>query len=385
MRHQSTKRVVIAVNSAWNIFNFRSGLIKALLAAGYEVIAVAPADGYEHQVSALGCRYVALPMQSQGLNPLKDAILFFRFLRLLQIEKPIAYLGYTVKPNIYGSLAAHALSIPVINNIAGLGAVFIRQNWLTVLVRRLYALALARSAKVFFQNDDDRQLFTAMALVKPEATDLVPGSGIDLNAFAPAILPSRQQPVRFLLIARMLWDKGIREFVDATRLLKQQGVALEASLLGFVGVENPAAIPLMDIQAWHEGGLVEYLGSTDDVRAHIAEAHCIVLPSYREGVPRTLLEGAAMSRPLIATDVAGCRDVVEHGVNGYLCAPRSAEALASAMLAFIRLSPQERKAMGEASRLKIEADFNEVIVFRKYLSVLSAISDGLARPEHGPL
>jgi glycosyltransferase involved in cell wall biosynthesis len=207
---------------------------------GYDVVAVAPPDEYASRLAGLGCRYVALPMDNQGTHPGRDLFLFYRFWRLLRREQPAVFLGYTVKPNVYGSLAAHALGIPVVNNIAGLGAVFIKDSWLNRLVRALYWLALSRSVKVLFQNEDDRSLFVQGGLVREKMTDRVSGSGVDLKKFAFTPIPAAQHSttpasrsmeycgqgaaftpvkIRFLLIARMLWDKGVREYVEAARHL----------------------------------------------------------------------------------------------------------------------------------------------------------------------
>lgn len=361
------KKIVIALNTAWNLVNFRTGLIRALLAEGYEVVAVAPYDEYVFKLSTLGCRYVALPMDNTGTNPGRDALLLWRFYRLLKAERPSLYLGYTVKPNIYGSMAAHALSIPVVNNIAGLGAVFIRGGWLRGLVRCFYRLALARSARVFFQNDDDRHLFVKDGLVKPGVADSVPGSGVDLTHFSLRPLPD-QKVLRFLLVGRILWDKGVGEYVEAARLLKGRGFEVECCLLGFLDVQNPAAITKAQMEAWVSEGVVRYLGSSDDVAKEIEMSTCVVLPSYREGTPRTLLEAAAMGRPIVTTDAVGCRDVVEHGVNGYLCKPRDAMDLAEKMAAVAMLPFADREAMGRRGRVKMEQEFDERLVIDKYLN-----------------
>lgn len=371
-----TPKVMISLNTAWNLVNFRAGLIRSLVAAGYEVVAVAPPDKYSPRLRALGCRFVPLPMDNKGTHPGRDMLLFWRFLRLMRKEKPQVYLGYTVKPNIYGSLAAHALKIPVINNIAGLGAVFIQEGWLTRLVRLLYRMALSRSVKVFFQNDDDRALFVSGRLVSEAITDRLPGSGIDLVQFVPMPLPSKA-PVRYLLIARMLWDKGVGEFVEAARILKKQGLQADFCLLGFLEVQNPAAISRDQMNEWVNEGIVRYLGVSDDVREEIAQADCVVLPSYLEGTPRALLEAAAMARPIVTTNAVGCREVVDDGVNGYLCKPRDATDLAAKMAKIFSLSPSEREAMGLRGREKVERDFDEKIVIRKYLEAIEARTGGL--------
>ncbi|MEY4766847.1 MAG: hypothetical protein RI907_3520 [Pseudomonadota bacterium] len=371
------QKVLICINAAWNIANFRAGLIRGLQEAGYEVIALAPPDEAVARVEAM-CRFVPLHMDKQGTRPDRDLALLWRIRGILRRERPAVYLGYTVKPNVYGSLAAHSLGIPVVNNIAGLGAVFIQDGWLVRLVRKLYTLALRRSSTVFFQNDDDRQLFLSHGMVKPGATRLLPGSGIDLSRFAPAPWPEGLggRPVRFLLVARMLWDKGVGEFVEAARHLRAQGLPVQCVLLGFVDVENPAAISRAQVEAWVQEGVVEYLGSTDDVRPHLAQADCVVLPSYREGTPRTLLEAAAMARPLITTNAVGCKEVVDDGVNGYLCEVRSADSLAQAMQRFMALSVEQRQAMGLRGRDKMARQFDERLVVQAYIDAIRQATTG---------
>ena len=369
-------KVLICLNLAWNLVNFRSGLIRALVDAGYEVVAVAPRDGYEPRLAALGCRYVELPMDNRGTHPGRDLLLLLRFVRLFWRERPDVYLGYTVKPNVYGSLAARWLGIPVINNIAGLGAVFIQGGRLAQVVRWLYRQALKASRKVFFQNDDDRQLFIAGGLVRAEVADLLPGSGIDLARFAVA--PPRPDTgdgkFRFLLVARMLRDKGVVEFVEAAALLKLRWPQAEFCLLGFVDAQNPTAISRAQMDAWVAQGHVLYLGVSDDVRVEIAGADCVALPSYREGTPRTLLEAAAMGRPLVATDVPGCREVVEDGVNGLLCKPFDAQDLADKMESMLQMRPEQRAEMGRLGRDKMERAFDEQLVIKKYLHEIELIN-----------
>lgn len=369
-------KIVICLNTAWNLANFRAGLIRAMVAEGYEVVAVAPDDKYAASLGSLGCRFVPMPMDNQGTHPGRDALLLLRLFQLLRAERPDVYLGYTVKPNVYGSLAAHFLGIPVINNIAGLGAVFGKTGLLVNVVRALYRAALGRSVKVFFQNNDDRKLFIAGELVRPEVTDLLPGSGVDLSKFTA--LPRRTlghetHKFRFLLIARMLWDKGVGEYVQAAKQIHQRWPQVECCLLGFLDVQNPGAITQSQMDDLVAQGVV-YLGVSDDVRAEIAEADCIVLPSYyREGTPRTLLEAAAMARPIITTDAVGCREVVDDGVNGYLCKVRDAGDLAEKMEKMLSLSSEQRSEMGLRGRAKMEAEFDEQIVIGKYLAAIEAI------------
>src|SRR3569623_1573305 len=278
-------KVMIALNAAWNLVNFRTGLIRALVADGHEVVAVAPPDEYVLQLNEPGCRYVPLHMDNKGTHPGRDLLLLWRFYRLLRRERPAVLLSYTIKPNIYGSLAAHALGIPVINNISGLGAAFMRQTWLTRVVRGLYKLALGRSARVFFQYEDDRALFVSGGLVAAKVTDRIPGSGINLQRFstmaaktvAADLSPAGERGpagrIRFLLVARMLWDKGVGEYVEAARQIRRLHPEAEVGLLGFLDVQNPAAIPRRQMQDWVDEGVVKYLGETDEDRLYFVGAY----------------------------------------------------------------------------------------------------------------
>ena len=368
------KKIVISVNTAWNVCNFRSGLVRALTRHGYEVMVMARNDEYTPQLSALGCRTKLLSMDNNGTSPGRDLALLVKYRRVLQSVRPLAYLGYTIKPNVYGSIAANGLAIPVINNIAGLGATFINSSMLTLLVKRLYQYSLRNSSRIFFQNADDRNMFLQAGLGREQVMDVLPGSGIDLQHFQPAPLPALQRPpFRFLLVARMLKDKGIEEYVAAAELVRRHGGDVEFQLLGAVDANNPNAIPLERILGWQQRGLVRYLGRTDDVRPYLADADCVVLPSYREGVPHCLLEAAAMARPIIATDVAGCRDAVDDEHTGLLCKVKDAGDLARKMIEMTALTPSRRAWMGARGRSKMAAQFDENIVINKYLGAIEQI------------
>lgn len=370
-----TKRtIIIAANAAWNLANFRSGLIRAMLAEGYDVVSAAPSDPIaEQNLSSLGCRFAPVPIDSKGLSPLRDWLTFLTFRRLIRSERPFAFLGLTVKPNVYGSLAARLEGVPAINNISGLGTAFIRRSWLTGVVRRLYRLGLARSDTVFFQNKTDRDQFVSEKLVDPARTQLLPGSGIDLDRFRPAP-PPRNQATFFLMVARMVRDKGVLEYLHAAEKLRAADPDLRFRIAGFLDVENRTAITRAELMHWVERGIVDYLGPSDDIRPLMAAADCVVLPSYREGTSRVLLEAAALARPIVTTDVPGCREVVDDGVNGFLCEARDADSLASAMRRFAGLSADARAAMGAAGRRKVERDFDEAIVIRAYLDRLAALA-----------
>ncbi len=369
-----SKKILINTNTAWNLLNFRAGLIDELIRLEYEVVAVAPRDEYVSKLELLGCRFVNLEMDNKGTNPVRDMFLLWRYWRLLRIEKPDLCLFYTVKPNVYGSLASTLRGVPFINNVSGLGAVFIEGGWLKWIVSTLYKFAFKKSLKVFFQNKDDLALFLNNELISRQPTDVLPGSGVDLNRFSPfqiSVGITLSSTFAFLLIARMLKDKGVVEFVNAARMLKESGIDAEFWLLGFLDVQNPAAISTEQMKIWTDQGFVKYLGPSDDVRDYIAQASCIVLPSYREGTPRTLLEAAAMAKPIITTNAVGCKEVVEHGENGLLCEVKNEFDLASKMKEMLMLSDEDRRLMGEKGRLKMEREFDEKIVIKKYLHTIT--------------
>jgi glycosyltransferase involved in cell wall biosynthesis len=366
------KKILISINAAWNIVNFRRGLIAGLREAGYEVIALAPPDAYADRVRALGVEFVPLAMDRKGVSPARDLLLLIHYYRALRRIRPDIFLGFTAKPNIYGSSAARWLGIATINNVSGLGTAFIRGGLLQAILTWLYRIAFRGSATIFFQNDDDLALFEARGIVRPGQARLLPGSGVDLDRFNPVspIEDRAGRPFTFLLVARLLWDKGVGEYVEAARLVRQTYPDARFQLLGFLDVANRTAVPRSAVEGWAAEGLIDYLGESDDVRPFLAAADCVVLPSYREGLPRSLLEAAAMAKPLIAADVPGCRQVVAHEVNGYLCAVRDPASLAQAMLRMIALPEQDRCRLGAAGRAMVESDYDERIAVRLYLDAI---------------
>ncbi|MBZ9852899.1 glycosyltransferase family 4 protein [Mesorhizobium sp. CA13] len=369
------RKIVISINTSWNVVNFRKGLIEALQGQGYEIVVAAPRDEYSRLIPPMGCRYVEIEMDNSGTSPFRDMVLLWRYWRLLRRERPLAFVGFTIKPNVFGSLAANLNGIPVINNVSGLGTVFVRGGLLQKIAKVLYRLALARSKMVFFQNDDDRMLFLDERLVRKEQTALLPGSGVDLVRFSPAPRQSQSSgAIVFLLVARLLWDKGVGEFVEAARQMRRNMPGARFQLLGFLDVENRTAVSRVQVERWAGEGLVEYLGTTDDVRPFLGAADCVVLPSYREGTPRSLLEAAAMGKPLIASDVPGCREVVDHGVNGLLCKVKDAGDLASKMLEFAMMDAASRDKMGTESRKKVERQFSERIVIERYMAQIGKLN-----------
>ena len=352
--------------------NFRAGLISALNNAGYDVVALSPRDKYTEAVEALGCRFVELPMNPTGTSVFSNLRLLLQFILTLRRERPDFFLTFTIKPNILGSMAARILKIRYINNITGLGKVFAKRTLLMRLAIFLYSFALSKSSCVFFQNPDDCSLFAELGILKGQPTDVLPGSGVNLDHFK-CRTPDTRNPANntagvtsFIFVSRMLRDKGVLEFCEAARILRGAGTATEFKLLGPVA-EDPEWVPLAVIKEWHDKGVVSYLGEADDVRTFVLDSDCVVLPTfYREGVPRALIEAAAMARPLIATNVAGCREIVRDKENGFLVAPLNTQDLADKMLKFAALAPDLKIKMGNRSREIAEGKFSEKVVIEKY-------------------
>ena len=374
-RGGAAMHVLITVNASWNVWNFRRPVLSALLDQGCRVTVLAPEDQFRSEIEQFGCRFIPLAMDQKGLNPIRDLALLSRFKSIFARERPDVILSYTIKNNIYGALAARALGISFIPNITGLGTAFLSGGVLQSVAEVLYRAAFSSLPVVFFQNEDDRDLFLKRRLVKPDRARLLPGSGIDLNHFDRSAYPAADSPTTFLLVARMLRDKGILEYVEAARIVKSRFPETRFQLLGAADAQNRSAFSLDQAHSWQQSHGVEYLGTAPDVRQHIGNAHCVVLPSYREGAPRTLMEAAAMARPLIASDVPGCRALVDSGETGLLCTARDARSLANTCLGFMALPHEARIAMGEAGRRKMEREFDQLLVANAYRQAIADIAE----------
>jgi glycosyltransferase involved in cell wall biosynthesis len=363
--------VLVSANSFWNIANFRCGLIEELVGRAYRVVIAAP-DHDPSWAAARGAESVGIAIERSGLNPFRDILLLLTYSKLMRSYQSDVFLGFTAKPNIYGSMAAHIASVASLPNVSGLGTAFINPGPLSALVGLLYRIAFRACRIIFFQNPDDRDLFVTRGIVRAEQARLLPGSGVNVDYFQP---PSETSDATCLLyVGRLLGDKGVREFVEAARLLKADHPAWRFQLLGPIDEGNRSGIGQAELDQWVADGSVEYLGEADDVRPHLAQATAVVLPSYREGLPRSLLEAAAMARPLIATDVPGNRQLVRDGVNGLLCEARDPHALAEAMRTIGEMSGAQRSAMGRVSREMVEREYDERNVIGAYLDALEQLA-----------
>lgn len=369
-------KIVIISHYSPSLINFRGDLIRAMVELGHEVICLGPEAGFEQPLQELGADYRQIPLHRTGLNPLKDVKTLFSLRKVLKEIKPDIVFSYTVKPIVYGSIAAHMAGVrQMYAMITGLGYVFIgqtfKQRLLTQIVAFLYRRGLKYNQVVFFQNPDDLHLFVSKSIVPKTAKPvLVNGSGVNIEKFAFA--PPKLSPVTFLLIARLIKDKGILEYVESARLLKQKYPDARFQLLGPLDI-NPTAITQEQLEQWTKEGIIEYLGKTNDVRPYIADASVFVLPSfYREGTPRSVLEAMSMGRPIITTDAPGCRETVIDGKNGFLVPVKDVDALKSAMEKFIQ-KPDLISQMGKQSRIIAEEKYDVRKVNRAILQEMGLL------------
>lgn len=363
--------MLVLSRCAWTLHNFRTGFMAALMRRGAEVFCGgAGGDGYDGLLLREGFSFTPLPVHKRAINPLADIWLCYSILRWYREMRPDAVCHFTIKPVIYGSVAARLARVPrIVNVVTGLGFVFTdnKAGWLRRLVMLMYRVAFALSHHVFFQNDEDRGFFVSQGLVKASKCSVLPGSGVDLEKFRPG--PEPEGPPMALMVGRILKNKGVYEFVEAARQVKKELPEARFAILGRRDERNPSVVPESDYQAWLEEGVVEHLGEVEDVRPVVQEARVVVLPSYREGIPRALLEAAAMGKPVVTTDAVGCRLAVDDGKSGFMVPVEDAKALASAMLRLLT-DPGLAKEMGGQGRLKMEAEYDEKIVINAIAEAL---------------
>jgi glycosyltransferase involved in cell wall biosynthesis len=368
--------VTLSSNTSWYLYNFRASTIRRLLDEGYRVVCLSPVDDYSQKLMVdLECEWRPLVMNNQGSNPFTDARLVYQFWRHYSQLKPAAALHFTIKNNVYGTWAARLLKVPAINNVSGLGTAFIRSGIVPAIVRLLYKTSQPFAHRVFCQNEEDFAQLLQGKLVAPGKLELLPGSGVDLQRFNPSLREEHSGPFRFLYAGRMLADKGVKELVAAVQSINADGARCELWLCGFADVENVSSISHQQLTRWGQLPGIEWLGPTDSMEAIYSAVDCVVLPSYREGMPRSLLEAGAMGLPVIATNVPGCRNIVTDGFNGLLCEARDSGSLQQAMRKMLAMTAAERLDMGQNGRTLVSKNYDEKLVVEATLrAVNSAVS-----------
>jgi glycosyltransferase involved in cell wall biosynthesis len=366
--------IAFVSNSAWSVYNFRLDVINNLLAQGYDVVVLAPDDPYSGLLQDNGCRFVPISFDNKTKNPFRD-FLFYRQLKKLYGQlKPDFIFHYVAKPNIYGSLAAAANGIPSVAVITGLGYAFARRNWLYRVVRKLYRVSLHKAKEVWFLNNEDARVFIDEKIVNIEKVKVLPGEGINTSYFAP-FKSNRHagQSFTFLMSTRLLKSKGVGLYVDAARILKKKNYDVRFELIGFFENHHPDSIAQEDLTRWEKEGLIHYGGFAEDVRPWLAKADCFVFPSfYNEGIPRCLMEAAAMEVPVITSMNRGCKEVVLNNSTGYICNRHDPFDLADKMEKMINLSSDERARMGKNGRSLVVRKFNMTNVIDEYTDTLQS-------------
>lgn len=361
-------KVIVLGSLAESLVNFRGDLLRHLVAQGHEVLALAPPGPawVQERLDSWGVRYQPLPISRAGTSIAADLRLLRHLLRLFKAERPGVTLGYTIKPVVYGAMAAWLAGVPrVAAMITGLGFTFMpavgwKARTVQAVARGLYLAGLACADVIFFQNGDDEAEFRQRGLLPSRARIVrINGSGVHLGRYAPAPLPDG--PMRFLLVGRLITDKGVREYIDAAAQLRAVHPQARCDLVGPLD-DNPASLTAAELAQAVSAGAIQYHGATQDVRPYIRDCHVFVLPSYREGTPRSVLEAMAMGRPILTTDAPGCRDTVVPGENGLLVPVRDADSLARAMIDLCEMPRDALRRFGLASRARAESVYNVALV-----------------------
>ncbi len=376
MENKHKKRIVLVANSTWNFFNFRLNLIETLVARGYEVILLSPVDQYlPALLKQINIRHIALKkLDRKSVNPLKEQALYREFKRIYKELNPDLIIHYTIKPNLFGNWAAKSLGIPSVCVVTGLGYVFLHDTLLNAAIKQAYKKSLLKADLVVFENEEDKEQFIEEGFVKSNNAETVNGCGINLEHFkqVPEITYDDDKMV-FTFLARLIYDKGIIEFIEAAKDVKSRYPSIEFWVAGEVDDGNPTSIKNELLYEWVEKGIIKYFGHVRDVRPIIAKSGCVVLPSYREAMARTLTEALAMGKPVITCDTSGCKAVVDDGINGFLVPVKNITALADTIEKFYLLPEETKQMMGRSGRKKVESQFDDVIVTGQYLNLIDQL------------
>jgi glycosyltransferase involved in cell wall biosynthesis len=370
------KKIALVANSAWSVFNFRMDLIRHFLLR-FDVLVIAPRDEFADELKKAGCSYLEIDFNNRSENPLRDYTLFKSLEKIYRSERPDLIFHYVIKPNIYGSMAAARCDIQSVAVITGLGYTFDRHNWLNRVVAFLYRRALKKAGEAWFLNEEDANVFLHRKLVSPDKVKILPGEGINTDYFYPQTNKpvARAKAFQFLMSTRLLKSKGVSVYVEAARILRKKNRDIRFELIGFFEKNHPDSISEHEVRHWQKKGIIHYGGFAKDVRPFLRQADCFVFPSfYHEGIPRCLLEAAAMELPIITSQNTGCREVVQEGVNGFLTTPNNAAELAGRMEEMMALSSGQRLELGRKGRELVRARFGIERILAEYdKTVLSLV------------
>lgn len=362
-------KVIISANTSWFVFNFRFKTITRLLELGHEIHVLAPNDKYSNKLVSMGCIFHDVYVDGKGTSFLSELKSLCKIYFSIKRISPDFVFNSTIKMNIYVGLACIFLKKRYVNNISGLGTAFIHEGVLFRFSRLLYGIVNRKSDHVFFENEDDMNLFFSKSMAVPSRSSLLPGSGVDIDKYSFKELP-KSKPFVFTMVSRLIEDKGVREYIEASKIIYKKNKNVKFILIGPSGVSNKTAITVREIESWENLHFIEYVGEQSNVASWLADTHVFVLPSYREGMPRSVLEALSIGRPAIVTDVPGCRQSILPEVNGWLCQPKSADDLARAMLEALILDDEKLVAMSKAARVWIEDNFSDEIVANRHIEII---------------
>lgn len=359
------KKIIILENTYYTVLSLRMEILRHFKDKGYEIYVLSKAEKNDIEIlekEGFHCR----PVGTVVLNPIKACQFLIKLIQEIKQIQPEIIFSFTIRPNIFGSFAARFLSIPIVSNVTGTGPLTTDNELVYRLIRMGYKFAFLKNQRVFFQNQDDYNFFLSNKYVQKEQAKLLPGSGVDTDYYSPR--PKTQVGFSFLMVSRLIVDKGVRDYVEAARIVKSKYPEIQFRLLGPYWQQSTAknTITEVEVKTWEKEGLITYLGYTLDIRPFMAESNAIILPSYREGCANVLMQGASMSKPLIATNVTGCRNLIEDGITGYLCEVRNSESLAEKMIQLYKLDEEKRTEMGLKGREKMIKKYQKKMVLEAY-------------------
>lgn len=357
-------RILMLANNDIGLYKFRKELIQELLKEN-EVMISLPYGEFVEPLKEMGCRFVDTPIDRRGINPVTDIKLLLQYFRMELTLKPDLVITYTIKPNVYGGFISRLLHIPYAVNITGLGTTFQTENLIKKLVCILYKISSRRAKVVFFENEENKQIFIALHLIREEQACKLNGAGVNLDDYPLTEYPDENEPIRFLFIGRVMREKGVDELFEAARRIKKEYPEVQFDIVGPMEDEYETVIKKLE-----QEGIINYYGYQKDVRPFIKKCGCFVLPSWHEGMANTNLECAASGRPVITSNIHGCKEAVEDGVNGYLCKKKDTDALYKVLKRFVRLPYKERRNMGRAGRMRMEKFFDKRKIVTETISEL---------------
>ena len=366
-------KIVFSSNVCWSIFNFRKRLLQSFQNNGHEIFVVANKDEYSEKLINIGFNFKELKFNNNSKNPFLDLFLIIKYIIIYNKISPDVIFHNAVKPNIYGTIAASFLKIPIVNNISGLGTVFIKKSFSTYIVRGLYKYSQNKANKVLFQNSEDLKFFVHKKLINETKCRVINGSGSDIDYFSPSNRSNTNKNFQFLFMGRLLYDKGIGEYVEAVKILKNKYSNVDFNILGPFAFSNSSSVKYKDFNNWLSSKTINYLGQTDDVREILKNTDCVVLPSYREGMSKALIESSCMGIPIVTTDVPGCRDVIENNVTGFLCEVKNSIDLADKMEKMLNLKNEKLIKMKLKARERAVRLFDDKLIIKVYEEEVTSI------------